>query len=78
MAFDPYLDTPGYGAGWIAEILNLRDHSGALDVRRAYYLLEAGYVDASKVGRVWTSTRRRLLEAHLKPAAASERTAEPA
>jgi hypothetical protein len=63
--FDPYLDTPVYGAVAIAQILNLRDENGDPDGRRAYYGLERGYFDASKIGRVWTSTRRRLLRPHL-------------
>jgi len=33
--FDPYLDTPGYGAAWVAEVLNLRNEKGELDERRA-------------------------------------------
>jgi hypothetical protein len=63
--FDEYLDTPGYGARFIAEVLNLRDENGALDVAAAYHKLEMGYVDADKMGRIWTSTRRRLLGRHL-------------
>jgi hypothetical protein len=64
--FDEYLDTPGYGALWVAGVLNLRDENGDLDERRAYYILERGYADADKIGRVWTSTPRRLLNRHLK------------
>ena len=64
--FDPYLDTPGYGAAWVAEVLNLRNEKGELDERRAYYALESGYLDASKLGRQWSPTRRRLLAPHLK------------
>jgi hypothetical protein len=52
------LDLPVYGVEPIAQILNL-------DLRRAYYALEKGYVDADKFGRVWTSTKRRLLRRHL-------------
>jgi len=63
--FDEYLDTPGYGARWIADVLNIRDKNGELDEDRTYYILEAGYVDADKMGRIWTSTRRRLLSRHL-------------
>ena len=63
--FDEYLDTPGYGARWVAAVLNLRDEAGELDVRRAHYILEQKYVDADKMGRIWTSTRRRLLGRHL-------------
>jgi hypothetical protein len=59
---DNDLDTPGYGAPWVAEVLNLRKKTGELDDRRAYYVLEKGYVDADKIGRIWTSTKRRLLK----------------
>jgi hypothetical protein len=63
--FDPFWDAPGYGAPWIADVLNLRDEDGELDIDKAYYVLEQGYVDADKMGRIWTSTRRRLLAPHL-------------
>jgi hypothetical protein len=55
------IDLPVEGAEAIAEVLNLFDKEGQLDTRRAYYILENGYCDASKPGRIWTSTRRRLL-----------------
>jgi hypothetical protein len=63
---DNDLDAPVYGIESIARILNLLDENGAPDSRRAYYVLEKRYVDADKIGRVWTSTRRRLLAPHLK------------
>jgi hypothetical protein len=59
------LDVPVYGVEPIARILNLRDKNGEPDLRRAYYVLEKRYVDADKLGRVWTSTKRRLLRRHL-------------
>jgi hypothetical protein len=55
------LDLPVYGAKAIAEVLNLRDENGGLDLRRTYYAAERGYIDADKFGRRWTSTPRRLL-----------------
>ena len=64
-SFDDDLDLPIYGVPTIARILNLLDKNGEPDSRRTYYALEKGYVDASKFGRVWTSTRRRLLRRHL-------------
>jgi hypothetical protein len=64
--FNIDLDTPVHGAAAIAEVLNLRDADGKPDERRAYYALEKGYVDASKMGTTWWSTRRRLLAPHLK------------
>jgi hypothetical protein len=63
--YDPFLDSPLWGVKAIAEVLNLRDDNGEPDERRAFYILEKGYVDASKAGRAWTSTRRRLLAPHL-------------
>jgi hypothetical protein len=60
-----HLDLPVYGVPAIAKELNLFDENGAPDTRRCYYMLERGYVDASKLGRIWTSTPRRLLGPHL-------------
>jgi hypothetical protein len=64
-SFDVDLDTPIYGVRAIARVLNLIDDHGEVDERRGYYVLEQGHVDASKVGRVWASTKRRLLAPHL-------------
>ena len=63
---DP-LDIPVHGAAAIARILNLVHTSGKKkgkpNERRAFYLLEGGYVDADKLGkRRWSSTPRRLLK----------------
>ncbi len=63
---DDDLDTPVYGVPAITRILNLRDKNGELDVRRGYHALEQGYADADKFGRLWTSTKRRLIGRHLK------------
>jgi hypothetical protein len=71
------LDTPIYGAKIIAVILNLVDENGEPDERKAYHALASGYIDADKFGRVWTTTRRRALNRHLKKnTAVSERAAE--
>jgi hypothetical protein len=59
--FDAYLDTPGYGAAFVAAVLNLRKPNGELDLDKAYHVLAEGYVDADKIGRLWMSTPRRLL-----------------
>jgi hypothetical protein len=56
------LDRPVQGAKQIARVLDLKDEDGNLDVRRTFYVLEKGYVDADKWGRIWTSTPRRLLK----------------
>jgi hypothetical protein len=69
--FDKFWDEPGYGATWIAEVLNLRNEKRKLDLDRTYHALESGYIDADKMGRIWTSTRRRLLKGHF---ATSEKT----
>jgi hypothetical protein len=53
------LDKWIYGAESIGRVINL-------DARKAFYALEAGYIDAEKFGTRWRSTKRRLL----KPAAA--------
>ena len=31
-----------------------------VDVRKAHYALEQGYIDADKFGRIWRSTPRRI------------------
>jgi hypothetical protein len=59
------LDVPVWGAPAIARILNLVDEHGEPDLRRVYYVLEKGYIDATKIGASWCSTRRRLLQPHL-------------
>jgi hypothetical protein len=59
--FDPYLDTPVWRAGPICEVANIRDKDGELDLPATYYKLEAGLIDAEKVGGIWCTTRRRIL-----------------
>jgi hypothetical protein len=64
MEMQPQIDDPDqlvHGAEEIAKVLNLIDEDGQPDTRRAFYMLERGYVDATKLGRQWCSTRRRLL-----------------
>jgi hypothetical protein len=74
--FDEFLDAPIWGARRIAEVLNLRTPDGEPDERAAFYGLEKGYYDATKVGRLWSSTRRRLLAPHLKGTATADSAAE--
>jgi hypothetical protein len=62
---DSDLDVPVWGAPNIARILNLVDEHGKPNTRRCYFLLEQRYVDATKIGASWCSTRRRLLQPHL-------------
>lgn len=59
------LDQPEYGARKLAEIANVIDEHGNPDLRRFYYMVERGYLDVDRVGRILTSTRRRLLKRHL-------------
>jgi hypothetical protein len=54
------LDKPIWGARAIATAAGLFDENGEPDVARAFYLLEENLLPASKVGRAWTSTPRRL------------------
>jgi len=63
--FDPILDKPIRGVRDIAIAANIVDENGEPDERAAYYALEAGHYDASKRGRIWESTLRRLLGPHL-------------
>jgi hypothetical protein len=52
---DAALDTPIYGARAIAEEAALPGGE-----KQAFYMLSNGYVDGTKVGRLWVSTRRRI------------------
>jgi hypothetical protein len=51
---DDSLDLPVWGAMAIGVTVNLKE-------RQAFYKLEAGLLDADKVGKSWVSTKRRLL-----------------
>jgi hypothetical protein len=57
------LDQPLYGAESIGRAAHLFDDAGNVDVKRAYYVLERGYIDASKIGRQWVTTMRRIRRA---------------
>ena len=61
MPFDPELDTPLRGVKAIAIAVGLLGEDGEPDLRAMYHGLESGHYDASKRGRMWESTRRRLL-----------------
>jgi hypothetical protein len=56
------LDKPIRGARAIAKTANLFDENGDPDERAAFYALEKGYIDASKEGRTWITTARRILK----------------
>jgi len=65
--FDPNgLDAPIRGAEAIAIALKLYTEDGEPDTRAAYYGLEQGYYDATKRGKLWETTFRRLFKPHLK------------
>jgi hypothetical protein len=49
-----HLDRPVWGAKAIGEVVSRSE-------RQASYLLEKGLLPATKVGKLWTSTPRRLL-----------------
>jgi hypothetical protein len=68
--FDPHLDQPIWHATPIAETANIRGTDGKLDLPATYYKLAAGLIDADKVGGVWCSTRRRILNSLSKKRAA--------
>jgi hypothetical protein len=57
---DSDLDKPRWGAQAIGEMANVVDDDGTVDLRRTYYLLEHRLLPATKVGRQWVSTPRRI------------------
>lgn len=61
---DTDLDEILWGASAIAAVAGLFKPDGSPDERRAFYLLETGALDGSKVGHAkrgrWVSTRRRV------------------
>ena len=54
------LDRVLWGAANIAAEANLFTEDGRPDERKAFYLLERGHLPATKVGRQWVTTPRRL------------------
>lgn len=56
-------DAPLWGAKAIAIAANVVDARGEPDMRRIFYLLEQGHVPATKAGRAWVTTKRRLRRA---------------
>jgi hypothetical protein len=53
--YDALLDAPVWGAEGIGEVANK-------NTSQTFRMLEEGLIDGSKVGRQWTSTRRRILK----------------
>jgi hypothetical protein len=54
------LDRPLWGGRAIATAAGVLDENGQPDVKRAYKMLQRGALPASKVGKLYTSTIRRL------------------
>lgn len=54
------LDAPIRGAANIAKVANVLKDNGDPDMTAAFYKLEQGYIPASKEGRIWVSTLRRI------------------
>ena len=57
---DRDLDRAVYGAPAIGHEAYLFDEDGNVDIRKTYYALEKGYIDADKFGRQWVSTVGRI------------------
>jgi hypothetical protein len=62
---DDQLDRPLYGVRPIGRAAHLVDSKGKVDVRKTYYALERGYIDATKFGRRWVTTLRRIRNAYV-------------
>jgi hypothetical protein len=54
------LDKFIYGGESIGREANLVKEDGPVDLRKTFYALERGYIDADKFGRIWRSTPRRV------------------
>jgi len=63
------LDRPIYTAEAIGRAAELLDDEGNVDLRKTYHALEHGYIDASKFGRTWVTTLRRIRRAFAGEAA---------
>jgi hypothetical protein len=57
------LDRPLYGAEEIGREAGIVDENGNVDLDKVYYYLANGYLSASKFGRQWLSTPRRIRSA---------------
>jgi hypothetical protein len=65
MYTEDYLDQPLYGAEAIGRAAHFVDDRGRVEMNRTYRALEQGYLDASKLGKVWVSTLRRIRAAYV-------------
>jgi len=57
---NPDLDSPRWGAEAIGRAAGLVNEDGSVNLRAVYYALEQGNLPATKVGKKWVSTLRRL------------------
>lgn len=55
---DAELDRPLLGAHAIGRAAHLFTRKGRVDIRKTFYALEKGYIDADKFGRRWVTTLR--------------------
>ena len=60
MSKDDHLDLTCWGARAIGVAANVVDKNGKPRMRAVYHLLENGLLPATKVGKTWVSTPRRL------------------
>jgi hypothetical protein len=60
MVEDKDIDKPLWGAEAIGREANVVDEDGNVDLRKVYYLLENELLPGTKVGKLWTSTKRRI------------------
>jgi hypothetical protein len=68
---DTDLDKPLFGAEEIGREAGIVDENGEVDLDRVYYYLAMGYLPASKFGRQWLSTPRRVRSARTGEAPAA-------
>jgi hypothetical protein len=54
------LDRPLWSAEAIGREANILNDDGNVDLRKVFYLLEKRLLPATKIGRQWASTPRRL------------------
>jgi hypothetical protein len=54
------LDRPLWGAEAIGREAGILDDNGNVDLNRVFYQLACGHLPASKAGRLWVSTPRRI------------------
>jgi hypothetical protein len=58
-----YKHQPLIGADQIGRCAGFVDEDGNVDLNKTYRALSQGLLDASKLGKIWVSTRGRVLAA---------------